>query len=105
MDGGIMDLEGGGNVLELGWPRFGFVMFVRGTKGVTNVRLRDEDRRIRCPKCAWEPAKEDRWSCGPGGCGHVWNTFDTAGRCPACDRDWNETACLRCGAWSPHEDW
>ena len=61
--------------------------------------------RIRCPRCAWQPGREDRWSCGPGGCGHVWNTFETAGRCPACDRKWTDTACLRCGQWSPHEEW
>lgn len=81
------------------------VAFVRGTKGSTQFKLDDSNRRIRCPKCGWEPAKSDRWSCNPGGCGHVWNTFDTLGRCPSCDRFWNETACLRCGQWSEHDAW
>jgi len=36
---------------------------------------------IRCPLCGWSPRKEDLWSCS---CGHVWNTFDTGGVCPAC---------------------
>ena len=34
---------------------------------------------IRCPRCAWRPRAEDRWSCT---CGHAWNTFDTRGRVP-----------------------
>jgi hypothetical protein len=38
-------------------------------------------------------------------CLHVWNTFDTRGVCPACGREWSETQCLRCKAWSRHEDW
>jgi hypothetical protein len=60
--------------------------------------------KIRCPKCAWEPRREDRWYCNPG-CGHTWNTFDTRGACPSCGKQWHETVCLRCGAWSRHEDW
>ncbi len=58
--------------------------------------------RIRCPRCGWSPGAGDRWMCS---CGAVWNTFDTGGRCPACDKLWLETQCLRCHAWSPHEDW
>ena len=27
------------------------------------------------------------------------------GVCPACGREWRETQCRRCSAWSPHEDW
>ena len=60
------------------------------------------DRKIRCPKCGWQPAKHDRWQCL---CGHRWNTFDTRGTCPACDAAWRDTQCLRCEAWSPHDDW
>jgi hypothetical protein len=58
--------------------------------------------RIRCPKCNWSPRAEDRWFCK---CGHSWNTFDTGGVCPACLFQWNSTACLQCGEWSPHSDW
>lgn len=67
-------------------------------------RLGDEGGagRLRCPKCAWEPRPGDVWCCV---CFCVWNTFETGGVCPACDRVWTETQCHRCGEWSPHEDW
>jgi hypothetical protein len=58
--------------------------------------------RIRCPRCAWEPRRQDTWACI---CLHVWNTFETGGVCPACGREWRETQCLRCHEWSPHADW
>ena len=70
-------------------------------------KLRDALRngmRIRCPKCQWEPQPHDRWSCAPG-CGEVWNTFTTGGTCPGCAKHWTETACHRCGIWSPHDEW
>ena len=62
----------------------------------------DRGPRIRCPKCGWEPRAEDRWQCA---CLHVWNTFDTRGRCPACERQWRMTQCLRCEVLSRHDDW
>jgi hypothetical protein len=58
--------------------------------------------RIRCPKCNWSPRAHDRWMCK---CGHIWNTFDTGGVCPACLYQWTMTACLACHQWSPHSDW
>lgn len=60
------------------------------------------DGRIRCPKCKWQPRKGDSWQCA---CLFVWNTFDTRGQCPACNRQWHDTQCLRCHEWSPHEAW
>ena len=57
---------------------------------------------IYCPKCEWEPPPSARWRCT---CGHVWNTFDTQGQCPSCDKVWTETQCLACKKWSPHHDW
>ena len=60
--------------------------------------------KIRCPHCQWRPEKKDRWMCAPG-CLHCWNTFETAGICPACAKQWTATACLRCTAWSLHDDW
>ena len=65
-------------------------------------RTRHGGSRIRCPRCAWEPGREDLWMCT---CLHLWNTFETRGICPACGREWKETQCPRCSAWSPHEDW
>lgn len=62
---------------------------------------------IRCPKCAWQPKANSRWSCT---CGHSWNTFDTGGRCPKCKKQWKDTCCQGpwvggCAQWSPHLDW
>lgn len=82
-------------IVGLLWPR-------RNTEDKT--RDRDRSRRIRCPVCEWQPQRKDRWSCAPV-CGHVWNTFETEGRCPRCSRQWEHTQCLNCGSWSPHRDW
>lgn len=48
------------------------------------------DLKIACPKCDWEPSPSDMWQCS---CGHNWHTFDTGGRCPACNKQWAETCC------------
>ena len=56
----------------------------------------------RCPLCHWEPLPGDEWVCD---CGHVWDTFQTRGRCPRCGYQWEETECLVCWEMSPHEDW
>ena len=58
--------------------------------------------RIRCPRCAWQPGRHEKWTCD---CGHDWNTFETGGVCPACQRQWLETQCPRCDTWSPHLAW
>src|SRR5262245_41023919 len=63
---------------------------------------RDGRARIRCPRCQWEPGRQDLWACV---CGHAWNTFDTGGVCPACRFAWEQTQCLRCHEWSRHRDW
>ena len=73
----------------------------------------DPVKRIRCPRCEWQPGSGDRWTCVPqghpehftGGCGTSWNTFDTRGRCPGCEHLWTWTACQQCHEWSPHVDW
>jgi hypothetical protein len=57
---------------------------------------------IRCPKCQWTPRAKNIWACK---CGHRWNTFDTRGLCPRCRYQWEITACLQCGATSPHLEW
>lgn len=63
---------------------------------------------ILCPKCDWKPDGGAHWQCD---CSHIWNTFDTTGRCPNCKKIWKETKCPGpgipggCGAWSPHIDW
>lgn len=83
----------------------GLLLLLKGPKTVVKFSTLAGRRRIRCPKCGWVPARSDRWSCGPGGCGHVWNTFETGAQCPGCERTWEETACLRCSQWSRHQDW
>ncbi|HWK08964.1 MAG TPA: hypothetical protein VNR64_02855 [Vicinamibacterales bacterium] len=68
---------------------------------------------IRCPRCRWRPSASSRWCCSAAeapepffsGCGTVWNTFATKGRCPGCQHQWQWTSCLRCAEWSPHVDW
>lgn len=63
---------------------------------------------ISCPKCNWKPGSEDNWICE---CGHIWNTFETSGKCPKCQKVWTETQCPDpeeaggCGSWSKHLDW
>lgn len=61
-----------------------------------------DGRLIHCPKCLFQPTDELRWNCK---CGHVWNTFRTAGECPACHFQWELTMCPRCGEMSEHRDW
>lgn len=69
--------------------------------------------RIRCPLCRWQPDPASRWFCADcdfpeyfyGGCGAMWNTFETSGRCPGCRHRWRWTSCLRCGGWARHKDW
>ena len=82
---------------------FAFV-FTRRTPDVEQRRFDPDFTKIRCPRCAWRPSQHDRWHCSPG-CYCEWNTFATAGVCPQCAKEWAQTACLRCHAWSPHADW
>jgi hypothetical protein len=69
---------------------------------------------IRCPHCEWRPSVTSEWCCwwepdAPearfDSCGTEWNTFATNGRCPGCHHQWRWTSCLRCDAWSLHDDW
>lgn len=73
---------------------------LRDTQGKSSTR--GSGGRIRCPKCHFEPSEHDRWQCS---CLHLWNTFLTGGRCPACGLQWEDTACPRCHQWSRHVDW
>jgi hypothetical protein len=84
-------------------PVFGFIFNRRSTVKLPKI-FHPGSTRIRCPRCGWQPAKTDMWMCSPG-CGHVWNTFDTHGICPGCDKHWSHTACLKCDAWCQHEEW
>jgi hypothetical protein len=76
----------------------------------------DEDdafSRIRCPLCHWQPSASSVWACQSfgtpepffGGCGTMWNTFATRGKCPGCAHQWLWTSCPHCIGWSLHEDW
>jgi hypothetical protein len=57
---------------------------------------------VRCPLCGWIPRTKYRWFCE---CGHAWNTFDTRGICPGCQRQWQVTACPQCGEMPAHDQW
>jgi hypothetical protein len=59
-------------------------------------------RGVCCPQCKWTPRARSLWFCK---CGYRWNTFDTRGLCPGCNHQWEVTACLQCGAMSPHAEW
>src|SRR5687768_4701332 len=76
----------------------------RRTPELKQGELGPGQRRIRCPRCGWQPGRGDRWYCDPG-CYCRWNTFDTAGVCPQCTKEWDQTACLSCHQWSAHADW
>jgi hypothetical protein len=62
--------------------------------------------RIRCPACAWEPDGGAYWQCH---CGHIWDTFETAAKCPACGFQHKDTQCIQsaggCSKISPHLKW
>jgi len=65
-----------------------------------------KDVEIKCPKCDWAHDGGEYWWCE---CGHRWDTFETAARCPNCKKQWEVTQCPTdpggCGEISPHLDW
>jgi hypothetical protein len=79
----------------------------------TDREQRQRTSRIRCPLCDWQPTASSVWTCESlgtpepyfGGCGTVWNTFATRGRCPGCAHQWTWTSCPHCEQWSLHEEW
>jgi hypothetical protein len=73
-----------------------------GTLPADSTGHGSESGRIQCPQCRWNPAAADTWRCD---CGNEWNTFDTGGVCPGCMRQWPNTQCLKCLAWSAHSAW
>ena len=87
------------------------------TEEILKTLLKEKDdtdfSRIRCPLCKWQPDSSSRWFCADcdfpeyfyGGCGAMWNTFETRGLCPRCNHRWRWTSCLRCGGWARHDDW
>jgi uncharacterized C2H2 Zn-finger protein len=86
----------------------GRIVDARLIQGRTRIQTRGpkmrspDGRIIRCPKCLFRPPADFRWTCN---CGHFWNTFSTAGNCPACHFQWEVTACPRCGEMSEHRAW
>lgn len=60
---------------------------------------------ITCPLCGEAPYIGVQWECGPDGCGHPFDTFETRGKCPKCKAQFSATECLNCGRWSPHHAW
>ena len=82
-------------------------------KTIEEEKEKNDYQRIRCPLCRWQPGSNSLWFCADadapeffyGGCGAMWNTFETRGKCPGCNHQWRWTSCLRCGGWARHEDW
>jgi hypothetical protein len=60
-------------------------------------------RRVRCPRCGWQPDGRPHWQCEV--CDARFDTFATRARCPRCPNRWRETQCIACGEMSPHDDW
>jgi hypothetical protein len=83
------------------------------TVKVSEPEHEDPFSGIRCPLCGWRPSSSSLWCCDCvgtpepyfQGCGMVWNTFATKGRCPGCSHQWRWTSCLRCHESSLHNDW
>lgn len=57
---------------------------------------------VQCPDCEWSPDGDKHWGCT---CGHLWNTFETKGKCPKCKTQWEETRCPGCASLTPHKAW
>lgn len=82
-------------------------------KKLEKVEDATDFNRIKCPLCKWSPDKSSQWFCADcdapeffyNGCGNIWNTFETRGKCSMCAYHWTWTSCLRCAGWSKHEDW
>lgn len=60
---------------------------------------------LSCPSCETSPPLGLYWRCG--NCRQSFDTFATAGLCPTCSRQFDQTVCLDCGrkssllAWRP----
>ncbi|MEZ5426537.1 MAG: hypothetical protein R2747_09750 [Pyrinomonadaceae bacterium] len=107
------------NRRALFWKFLIFRLFQKNleTKKIIEDEMHEDEsdpyKRIRCPLCKWQPVASSRWYCVsvgfpehfPDGCGTVWNTFDTRGKCPGCNHQWRWTTCLYCHRESLHEDW
>ncbi len=78
----------------------GCVVFFLGA--VFHVQ-RTRRRELRCPLCGWVPFALTAWKCKE--CRFVWDSFSTAGLCPRCGHQHEETACVRCRRISPNGQW
>ncbi len=56
-----------------------------------------------CPGCRVHPPRAALWTCGD--CQEPFDTFETGGACPACERVFAGTACPDCGQAHPFEQW
>ena len=66
-----------------------------------------DDLERACQICDWHPDGGKYWQCD---CGHSWDTFMTAARCPKCSKQHKLTVCMPpalggCSQTSPHLDW
>ena len=102
-------MQGGNQALHASKINFLRLVWRSNTKIWFNRKKHNDMKiEIACPKCQWEPKGGAHWMCS---CWHVWNTFETAGKCPKCSKRWADTQCPGpgdpggCGSWSKHIDW
>lgn len=65
--------------------------------------MKNEELKIECPHCQWEPDGKPHWFCSK--CSNNWDTFSTFAKCPACRYVHRYTQCIRCSVISEHYKW
>jgi hypothetical protein len=86
------------------WIPAGLAIACAGWFSIAAVHIWMTRRReYRCPICGWVPFGLEVWKCKE--CGFVWDSFSTAGICPRCRHEHEETACVRCRKISKNDAW
>jgi hypothetical protein len=61
---------------------------------------------VCCNNCGWEPISKKLWQCT---CGTKWDAFETLGKCPCCNKEWEYVQCVEdaggCNSAAPLEHW
>lgn len=72
-------------------------------EGFEDDRPIDDNFRIRCPYCKWEPRDSDWWQCFH--CGGLNQPFKSFNVCPHCNICWNGIGCLLCKRYAHYREW
>jgi hypothetical protein len=81
--------------LAAGWG----ALFLFTVLHIRNTRRQE----YRCPNCGWIPFALPAWKCKS--CHSVWDYFSTEGRCPRCEHQHEEAACVRCRRIARNRQW